>query len=203
MKAKRFKRSNLVRKILRIAIVFILALLIMNMAYGMYKENQISLKEESNQNIVENSNILIASINNVDIPDTYKGFNVIATLEAPTIGLDTNVLEKYTTEGLKVCASKYWGPEPNEVGNFCIAGHNYDEENMFNHLIDLQIGDILYLTDKEHGKCKYKIYDIYRVKPQNTEPLSQDTENVELTLITCVNYSRNRLIVKAVQTNEI
>ena len=197
------KRSNLVRKILRIAIVFILALLIMNMAYGMYKENQISLKEESNQNIVENSNILIASINNVDIPDTYKGFNVIATLEAPTIGLDTNVLEKYTTEGLKVCASKYWGPEPNEVGNFCIAGHNYDEENMFNHLIDLQIGDILYLTDKEHGKCKYKIYDIYRVKPQNTEPLSQDTENVELTLITCVNYSRNRLIVKAVQTNEI
>lgn len=203
MKAKRFKRSNLVRKILRIAIVFILALLIMNMAYGMYKENQISLKEESNQNIVENSNILIASISSVDIPDTYKGFDVIATLEAPTIGLDTNVLEKYTTEGLKVCASKYWGPEPNEVGNFCIAGHNYDEENMFNHLIDLQIGDILYLTDKEHGKCKYKIYDIYRVKPQNTEPLSQDTENVELTLITCVNYSRNRLIVKAVQTNEI
>ena len=197
------KRSNLVRKILRIAIVFILALLIMNMAYGMYKENQISLKKESNQNIVEKSNILIASINNVDIPDTYKGFNVIATLEAPTIGLDTNVLEKYTTEGLKVCASKYWGPEPNEVGNFCIAGHNYDEENMFNHLIDLQIGDILYLTDEEHGKCKYKIYDIYRVKPQNTEPLSQDTENVELTLITCVNYSRNRLIVKAVQTNEI
>ena len=197
------KRSNLVRKILRIAIVFILALLIMNMAYGMYKENQISLKEESNQNIVENSNILIASINNVEIPNTYKGFNVIATLEAPTIGLDTNILEKYTTEGLKVCASKYWGPEPNEVGNFCIAGHNYDEENMFNHLIDLQIGDTLYLTDEKHGKCKYKIYDIYRVKPQNTKPLLQDTEKVELTLITCVNYSRNRLIVKAVQTNEI
>ena len=197
------KRSNLVRKILRIAIVLILALLIMNMAYGMYKENQISLKEESNQNIVENSNILIASINNIDIPHTYKGFNVIATLEAPTIGLDTNILEKYTTEGLKVCASKYWGPEPNEVGNFCIAGHNYDEENMFNHLIDLQIGDTLYLTDEKHGKCKYKIYDIYRVKPQNTKPLLQDTEKVELTLITCVNYSRNRLIVKAVQTNEI
>ena len=70
------KRSNLVRKILRIAIVFILALLIMNMAYGLYKDNQISLKKESNQNIVEKSNILIASINNVDIPDTYKGFNV-------------------------------------------------------------------------------------------------------------------------------
>ena len=47
------------------------------------------------------------------------------------------------------------------------------------------------------------IYDIYRVKPQNTKPLLQDTEKVELTLITCVNYSRNRLIVKAVQTNEI
>lgn len=203
MKAKRLKRSNLIRKILRIIIVFILAFLLMHMAYGMYRENQITLKEEKNQNIIQNSNVLIASINNVDIPDTYKGFNVIATLEVPSIGLNTNVLESYTTEGLKECASKYWGPEPNEVGNFCIAGHNYNEENMFNHLIDLKIGDIIYLTDEEHGKCKYKIYDIYKVKPQNTEPISQDTDNIELTLITCVNYSQNRLIVKAVQTNEI
>lgn len=203
MKAKRLKRSNLIRKILRILIVFILAFLLMQMAFGMYKENQITLKEGKNQNIIQNSNVLIASINNVDIPDTYKGFNVIATLEVPSIELNTNVLENYTTEGLKACASKYWGPEPNEVGNFCIAGHNYNEANMFNHLIDLTIGDIIYLTDEEHGKCKYKIYDIYKVKPQNTEPLSQDTNKVELTLITCVNYSQNRLIVKAVQTNEI
>ena len=49
MKAKRLKRSNLIRKILRIIIVFILAFLLMHMAYGMYRENQITLKEEKNQ----------------------------------------------------------------------------------------------------------------------------------------------------------
>ena len=145
------------------------------------------------------------------VQTTDSGFRyaTIATINIPKINVEYPILDGETdsveeTEALlKISPTKFWGPEPNEVGNFCIAGHNYDEENMFNHLIDLQIGDTLYLTDEEHGKCKYKIYDIYRVKPQNTKPLLQDTEKVELTLITCVNYSRNRLIVKAVQTNEI
>ena len=52
----------------------------------------------------------------------------------------------------------------------------------------------------ENGKVVYKIYDIYKVKPENVEPLSQDTsEKRVVTLITCVNYSKNRLIVQAVE----
>ena len=76
---------------------------------------------------------------------------------------------------MKVCSSKFFGPEPNEIGNFCIAGHNYEQENMFNHLIDLEKGDELYLSDNKNGKITYSIYDIYRVKPQNTAPVRQET----------------------------
>ena len=44
----------------------------------------------------------------------------------------------------------------------------------------------------------YEIYDIYKVKPQETQCLSQETNgNVEVTLITCTNDSKYRIIVKA------
>lgn len=69
---------------------------------------------------------------------------------------------------------------------------------MFNHLIDLKIGDELFLTDNKNGKYVYTIDNIYRVKPQNTAPIEQETNGKRrITLITCVNYSRNRLIISA------
>ena len=121
----------------------------------------------------------------------------------PKIKLKTNVLTEYSTEGLEKCASKYYGPEANGIGNYCIAGHNYNQKNMFNHLIDLKIGDSLFLTNNKSGIVEYEIYDIYKVKPQNVEPLSQKTNGKrEVTLITCVNYSKNRLVVKAAERKE-
>ena len=69
---------------------------------------------------------------------------------------------------------------------------------MFNNLIDLKINDLIYLIDNKNGEVKYQVYDIYKVKENNIEPIKQkNKEEVELTLITCVNYTNNRLIVKA------
>lgn len=172
--------------------------------YGVYKENKIRLVEEGIKNNVEVEKIsdtqTIKPKESVNIDEQYLGFNVAAKLIVPKINLETYVLKDYSEEGLKICASKYWGPEANEIGNFCIAGHNYEKENMFNHLIDLQVGDELDLLDNKNGKVVYKIYDIYKVKPQNIEPLTQETNGKRVvTLITCVNYSKNRLIVQAVE----
>ena len=107
------------------------------------------------------------------------------------------MLDEKSEEAMWVCPTKYYGPEPNEVGNYCIAAHNYDKENMFNHIIDLKIGDKIYLTDNENGKIEYRVYDIYKTEPENTMPLIQATEKTEITLITCSDYSSKRIIVKA------
>ena len=110
------------------------------------------------------------------------------------------MLEEYSKEGLEECVSKYWGPEPNEVGNYCIAGHNYGRKNMFGYLGDLEIGDKIYLSDNKNGKYTYSIYEMYRVEADNTNPLNQVTNGKrEITLITCSSYSEKRLIVKAVE----
>lgn len=196
-------KNNLISKI-KFVIIIIIFCIAVYISYGVYKENKIRLVEEHSQNniqvekVAEKTSTIVKE--KVSVDESYLGFDVVAKLIIPKINLETYILKNYEEDGMKVCASKFWGPNPNEIGNFCIAGHNYEKENMFNHLIDLEIGDELYLLDNENGKVVYKIYDIYKVKPENVEPLSQDTsEKRVVTLITCVNYSKNRLIVQAVE----
>ncbi len=205
-KLRREKKKDKVKSKIRIAILGILFCITFYVGIGIYKENKIKLVEENKplvEKVAEEIPIVpVVPVETEILPKTYMGYEVIAKLEIPKINLETNVLKDYTADGMKVCSSKFFGPEPNRVGNFCIAGHNYDQENMFNHLINLEKGDELYLTDNKNGKLNYTIYDIYRVKPQNTAPIGQETNgNRIVTLITCVNYSRSRLIVQAIANN--
>ncbi len=195
-------------KIIEIIIIGIILGILFSVCYGVYQENKIPLVNdvhsinELNFNVVAQKQDNLNKQINILIPETYMDFPVSAKLEIPKIDLATYVLNEYTEEGMEECISKYWGPDANEVGNFCIAGHNYENNNdMFCNLIDLKMGDTMYLTDSKNGKYSYTIYDIYKVKPDNIEPLSQETGGKRIiTLITCVNYSRNRLVVQAIES---
>lgn len=202
-KLRREKKKDSIKAKIRIAILGILFCIAFYVGIGIYKESKVKLVEENTvivEKVLEEAPITqVIPVEIETVPKTYMNYEVIAKLEIPKINLETNVLKDYTADGMKVSSSKFFGPEPNEVGNFCIAGHNYEQENMFNHLINLEKGDELYLTDNKNGKITYSIYDIYRVKPQNTAPIGQETNgNKIVTLITCVNYSRSRLIVQAI-----
>ena len=131
------------------------------------------------------------------IEQKYKGYDVISKLEVPKIDLETYVI-KYSENALNISATKFWGCNPNEIGNFCIAAHNFKNKNMFHNLKELNIGDILWIKDNNIGCVEYIIYDIYTVFPNDTRCLLQDTNgNKEVTLITCTNNSKKRIIVKA------
>ena len=193
----------MIRKFFRLLIILPISILIGNMAYGMYQEFELS--DGPNLRIYTNEENLINTNEDSDknkivekIAEEYEGFTVSARLIIPKIDLDTYVLEEYNTDTMDICPTKYFGPDPNEVGNYCMAAHNYNKENMFNHIIELEIGDTIILKDNENGEVKYEVYDVYKVRPNETEPLSQKTDGrVELTLITCSDYSSKRIIVKA------
>ena len=197
----------MLRKILKLLIILLISILIGNMAYGIYKESEIS--DEPNRNILNNVEIYLNNENTLKnvveekqiiekIPEEYQNYKVSAKLEIPKINLKTYVLEDESEEAMWLCPTKYFGSEPNEEGNYCIAAHNYNKENMFNHITELEAGDTIYLSDNINGKVQYEVYDIYKVKPTNNEPLSQQTNgNTEITLITCSDYSSTRIIVKA------
>ena len=133
------------------------------------------------------------------IETEFKGYKVCAKLNIPIINLETYVLEEYSKQALLTSVTKFYGGEPNKVGNFCIAGHNYGPTNMFQNIKKLKVNDEIYLTDTNGNKIKYLIYDIYTVLPNETGCLSQKTDgNTELTLITCTLDSERRIIVKAI-----
>ena len=189
------------KNILKSIIIFVICVILGNMLYGMYKEMSLSERPQSInsiQNNLYNSEKINQKVEYESILEEYKGHKVTAKLTIPKIDLDTYVFEEYDEEAMWICPAKYYGPEPNEMGNFCIAAHNYDKENMFNHIIDLEAGDKIYLSDNKNGKIKYEVYDVYKVKPTDNTPLEQETNGqVELTLITCSDYSSKRIIVKA------
>lgn len=134
----------------------------------------------------------------VKIEKTYKGYDVCAKLEIPSISLVTNVLKNYSTSALNVSVTKFWGVEPNQIGNFCVAGHNFKNKNMFRNLKKLNVGDRLFVTDEKIGKVEYEIFDIYKVFPEDISCLTPSIAGErEVTLITCTTDSKQRIIVKA------
>lgn len=132
------------------------------------------------------------------ILEEYKGYNVAAKLQIPDIDLETYILKTYSTNSLNISVTKFWGADPNQIGNFCVAGHNYKNKNMFHNLKKLKIGNSLFITENNVGKIEYEIYDKYKVIPKQVSCLSQHTNGKrEVTLITCTNDSKERIIIKA------
>ena len=123
-----------------------------------------------------------------------------AVLNIPKLGINYPVLSDTSVELLKISLNKYWGPEANEVGNYCIVGHNYKNTRFFSKLDQLTNGDIVELTDLKGRTIQYKVYDSYIVEPTNVSCTSQLTRGKkELTLITCANNGKQRLVVKATE----
>ena len=84
------------------------------------------------------------------------------------------------------------------MGNFCIVGHNYRNTRFFSKVPTLENGDIIEITDLTGRKISYRVYNKYTVDPTDVSCTSQLTNgNKEITLITCTNDSKMRVIVKA------
>lgn len=158
------------------------------------KEKQEEKAEEKQENKLEETQ--------ENVVEEYRGYKVIAKLEIPNIDLETYVLEEYSNNALNISVTKFWGANPNEVGNLCIAGHNFQNKNMFHNIRKLKKGDNIFITSNKNGKTQYIIYDVYKVLPEDVSCLSQETNGKkEITLITCTNDSKKRIIIKARENN--
>ncbi len=143
---------------------------------------------------------------NKDIQTTSNGYKytTIATINIPKINVQYPIIDGQTdseqeTEALlKISPTKFWGADPNEVGNFCIVGHNYRNTKFFSKVPSLVTGDIIEITDATGKTLRYSVYDKFEVVPEDLSCTSQLTDGKkEITLITCTNDSKMRVIIKA------
>ncbi len=137
---------------------------------------------------------------------TANGYQyaTIATVTIPKINVTYPVIDgptdsaEETEDLLKISPTKFWGPEPNQVGNFCIVGHNYRNTRFFSKVPTLLEGDIVEITDLSGKTIQYKIYTKYQVDPTDVSCTTQLTNGKkEITLITCTDDSKYRVVVKA------
>lgn len=215
------KRKKLIYKIEFCLSVLLICLLSSFYIYGAYDRDK---SEEVSQEILANidSTVITQAENDVmvlvlddtvqEVEDdelhddvnakTYtaasgKTYTTDAILSIPKIGIEYPILSETSEELLKVSLNKYWGPNPNEIGNYCIVGHNYRNDAFFGNLNKLNGGDKVYVKDNTGRTIEYKVYDKKIVEPTDTSCTSQLTNGrKEITLITCANYGTQRLVVK-------
>ena len=122
---------------------------------------------------------------------------IIGLIEIPSIHISYPILSNTSDSLLKISVCKFAGPLPNRNGNLCIAGHNYKNRTMFSKLDKLEINDSIFITDLNHVRLEYVVYQKLKVK-QNNLDCAENTTDVQITLITCNAYNnKERIVVKA------
>lgn len=166
-------------------------------------------KELTSRNNEKLNQEVLSEFNNISDTNslgelTLNGYDVIGKVKIPKINIEYPILNIETSnpEETKVPMRygivKYWGGNVNDYGNLSIAGHNNYNGTMFGKTKKLEIGDIVELTDLTNRKIQYKIYDIFITDPNDVSILKSEDETVrEVTLITCTNGNKERLILKA------
>lgn len=123
-----------------------------------------------------------------------------AILRIDKLDIEYPVLSDTSEELLKISLNKLWGPNPNQIGNYVIIGHNYKSGKMFGKLKRISIDDTVEIEDLLGRKVTYRVYDKYVIEPTDVSCTSQLTGGKrEITLITCENSGKQRLVVKAVE----
>ena len=126
-------------------------------------------------------------------------YYTIGQVYIPKVNINYPIISETNDTLMKLGITKYWGCNPNEVGNMSIVGHNYrNDGKYFSRLHYVTNGDVIYITDLYGQTLAYKVYKTMVVDPYDTSCTSQLTNGrTEVTLITCYNKGTQRFVVKA------
>lgn len=189
-------------KIYKILLVILIILAIIVSFFVITKYINMNKVENDAKQIIENINIELQNNNNnepiKEIKQEIHGNKVVGIIRIPKIELEYPIIETTSIETLKLSITKFWGNQINEIGNVTLAGHNNLNGTMFGKTKKLEKGDIIELTDVQNVTLKYEIFDKYVIDPNDIKCILPVEENTrEVTLITCTNGNKNRLIIKA------
>lgn len=214
------KYSKFLTVLLVIIIVAVIGL-VGYLGYNYYKnyminndaDQYVSTFVEEVQNTTTNSTGEVGSIseginsvetgssNSGGTAQTYKGFNMIGTIEIPKTGISYPVLDAPpTVKKLETSVAALYPQKAvlNTEGNVVIVGHNYRNGLFFSDNKKLSNGDKIYITDLNGNRVTYTIYNIFQTAENDTSFYNRDTDGaMEITLSTCTDDSSARIIVEA------
>lgn len=192
------------KKVYKSLFIFSIFALILFILFYIYLYFRLLKKEKVSKNILEIYDIQrLYSTNTapVELPniilESGDSADILGIIQIDKIGLRYPILSKTTDEFLEIAPCKFYGSNLNDYGNFCIAGHNYDNDELFSNLKFLEIGDIIKIYNLNGNYISYKVYDKFETVASDLSCIKQNKSIKEITLITCNNYNNKRLIIKA------
>ena len=191
------KIYNIIIAVLIVALIVVIAMIVIRYGGNYLNEKEVSaslatIEEELNKEETQQSESL---------PELeFKGYKVEGIIEIPKINIKYPIIDHTNEETMKVSITKFWGPQANEIGNYTVAGHNNKDGTMFGKTKYLQIGDKIKLTNLKNETIEYGVFKIYSIDPDDVSCVeSVESGTREITLITCTNGHKNRLVTKARQ----
>jgi len=193
------KKITVYKTILVILVITAIVLSILVIRKSMESKKIENATQEVLQEIKKENKTTENKIDVIQEIDAKIGdYKVIGIINIPKINIEYPILEKTNKESLKLSITKFYGEKINQKGNVVLAGHNNLNKTMFGKINELENGDIIELTDSQMVTVKYQVFNKYVIDPNDIDCIFPIDENTrEVTLITCTNRDKNRLVVKA------
>lgn len=186
--------------ILIFLLIFTLYFVTFMMIYDNFRERKLNNQEKYALELFENK----IEKKKEEIPEnqtytvSYKGYTILGRIEIPRVGINTVILKEHTYAAMNIGAIKTYGVDLNEKGGFVISAHNFRGKSSFFYPIrNLKNGDKINISDNKGRNMEYTVYSVSRyVKPNDTSYLVK-TDDYHVTLVTCENGGKSRIVVKA------
>lgn len=174
-------------------ILMIIGIILVLVAMGSKYINKNEV-EKAEKNFI---NKLSDTENKEEVYEQIESGDEIGKIIIPSLNIERIIVEGTDDAYIKHNIGHFEGTSmPGEEGNFAIAGHsNTIYNNVFNNIDKLNIGDEIVVIAL-NGEFKYKVRESFVVEPENTTVLNSFIGKKEITIVTCTNGGKDRLIIK-------
>lgn len=199
----RKKRNFLI--IFKYQFVISIIIILVCIFYYMYNLYSTKQKESISKKLLSNFNINLLysdtsgyETSSIEVEESNNNSFIIGLIEIKKLKIIYPILSEFNDDLLKISTCRFYGPMPNEVGNLCIAAHNYHDYRFFSRIHLLEVGDSINIYDSLGNILEYHVSEKYTIDAYDNSCINQNTNGLkQITLLTCNNVAGSRTVVKA------
>lgn len=160
--------------------------------YNKYENKNAGIRSKEVYNKIEESVKQIS--NNIESTEmkvvNIDGYDYIGTLNIPSLSIKLPIMSDWDYNKMKISPCRYYGSV--FTNDLVICAHSYD--NLFGRLKELNVGDIVILTDMNNNKYYYEVKVTEVLLPRDVKEMIES--GFDLTLYTCTTDALNRVTIR-------
>lgn len=190
-------KSRITEIIMLIAIIAILSIIVINIKDVLNKTELEKMQGVDEIAKIVGDEVIVEDAEQLPEEDKISlAKGSIAVIDIPSVGIRGQVVEGTSDAVLKNYIGKFIeSAGPGENGNFCVAAHNNIYTEIFRNLHKVKVNsEVRVIT--QNKEYTYLVKSVNKIQPTQIEVLKANESLHEITLITCSDMSRTRIVVK-------